>query len=111
MPTHSSAPRDLPQASRVLAVDRESSVTEWLTMVLSSGGYEVRTALIGIRAEAIVDEWHPEVVVIGLSLPDVDGITLLKKLKTHDPRLEVVMIGDPGSSQRAVEAGRAGAFY
>ena len=100
-----------PRRPRVLAVNRDAAVTEWLTMVLSSGGYDVRTALIAARAEAICVEWHPDVVVTGTMLPDSDGIALLKKVKTLDPRVEVVVIGDPGSSQQAVEAGRAGAFY
>src|SRR3954462_3495999 len=96
---------------RVLAIDDEPSMTEWLKMVIEAEGYEVRTALIGTRGEEIFKQWRPDVVVTDLMLPDVDGIQLLRRLKELDAWPEIIVISGQGTVARAVEAGQAGAFY
>jgi DNA-binding NtrC family response regulator len=109
MPTpSSSAPK---RRKRVLAIDDEPAMTEWLKMVIEAEGYEVRTALIGTRGEEIFKQWHPDVVVTDLMLPDLDGIQLLRKLKEIDAWPEIIVISGQGTISRAVEAGQAGAFY
>src|ERR671939_649085 len=105
-PTSSSKRR-----KRVLAIDDEPSMTEWLKMVIEAEGYEVRTALIGTRGEEIFKQWRPDVVVTDLMLPDIDGIQLLRRLKEIDPWPEIIVISGQGTVARAVEAGQAGAFY
>ncbi len=96
---------------RVLAIDDEPAMTEWLKMVIEAEGYEVRTALIGTRGEEIFKQWRPDVVVTDLMLPDLDGIQLLRRLKDIDPLPEIVVISGQGTISKAVEAGQAGAFY
>ncbi|HXH25662.1 MAG TPA: sigma-54 dependent transcriptional regulator [Vicinamibacterales bacterium] len=96
---------------RVLAVDDEPAMTEWLKMVIEAEGYEVRTALIGTRGEEIFKQWRPDVVIADLMLPDVDGIQLLRRLKEIDPGPEIIVISGQGTIARAVEAGQAGAFF
>src|SRR6187399_1632359 len=108
MATSSSVPK---RRKRVLAIDDEPSMTEWLKMVIEAEGYEVRTALIGTRGEEIFKQWRPDVVVSDLMLPDIDGIALLRRLKEVDPWPEVIVISGQGTVARAVEAGQAGAFY
>src|SRR6187399_1253564 len=108
MATSSSVPK---RRKRVLAIDDEPSMTEWLKMVIEAEGYEVRTALIGTRGEEIFKQWRPDVVVTDLMLPDLDGIALLRRLKEIDPWPEIIVISGQGTISRAVEAGQAGAFY
>jgi DNA-binding NtrC family response regulator len=100
---------------RVLVVDDEPMVTDWLKMVVEQAGrtpgYEVRMAAIGARAEEIFRAWHPDVVLLDIVLPDIDGITLLRQLKAIDPGPEVIMISGVGTITRALEAGQAGAFF
>src|ERR687891_1824580 len=93
---------------RVLAIDDEPAMTEWLKMVIEAEGYEVRTALIGTRGEELFKQWRPDVVVTDLVLPDVDGIQLLRRLKEIDAWPEVIVISGQGTVARAVEAGQAG---
>ena len=70
--------------NRVLAIDDEPAMTEWLKILLEHEGYEVRTALIGTRGEEIFKTWQPDVVVTDMMLPDVDGMELLRQFKqTH----------------------------
>src|SRR6267378_360734 len=96
---------------RVLAIDDEPQMTEWLKMVIEAEGYEVRTALIGTRGEEIYKQWRPDVVVTDLMLPDLYGVQLLRRLKELDPSPEVIVISGQGTIARAVEAGQAGAFF
>ena len=96
---------------RVLAIDDEPAMTEWLKMVIEAEGYEVRTALIGTRGEEIFKQWRPDVVVTDLMLPDLDGIALLRRFKDIDSSPEVIIISGQGTLARAVEAGQAGAFF
>src|SRR5258705_976535 len=96
---------------RVLAIDDEPQMTEWLKMVIEAEGYEVRTGFIGTRGEEIYKQWRPDVVVTDLMLPDLDGVQLLRRLKELDPSPEVIVISGQGTIARAVEAGQAGAFF
>ncbi len=100
---------------RVLVVDDEPMVTEWLKMVIEQGGsspgYEVRAAAVGSRAVEIFRAWRPDVVLLDLVLPDIDGIALLRQLKAIDENPEMIVISGVGTITRALEAGQAGAFF
>jgi DNA-binding NtrC family response regulator len=100
----------LKRKKRVLAIDDEPSMTEWLTILLEHAGYEVRTALIGARGEELFRAWHPDAVVTDMLLPDVDGIELVRRFKQLDAEAEVIVITGQGNIPRSVEAVKAGAF-
>src|SRR3979490_3172251 len=95
---------------RVLAIDDEPAMTEWLKILLEHAGYEVRTALIGARGEELFKTWHPDTVITDMMLPDVDGIELVRRFKQTDPEAEVIVITGQGNIPRSVEAVKAGAF-
>src|ERR1051325_265727 len=95
---------------RVLAIDDEPAMTEWLRINLEHAGYEVRAALIGTRGEELFRTWHPDAVVTDMMLPDVDGIELVRKFKQIDSDAEVIVVTGQGNIPRAVEAVKAGAF-
>ena len=96
---------------RVLVIDDEPAMTEWLRIVIEAEGCEVRSALIGARGEEIFRQWRPDVVLTDIELPDTDGIALLHRLKEIDEAPQVIVVGAQGGVARAVEAGQAGAFY
>ena len=96
--------------SKVLAIDDEPSMTDWLKVLLEHAGYEVRTALIGARGEELFRTWRPDAVVTDMLLPDVDGIDLVRRFKATDPEAVVIMITGQGNIPRSVEAVKAGAF-
>src|SRR5882672_9346970 len=74
----------LKRKKRVLAIDDEPAMTEWLKILLEHAGYDVRTALIGTRGEELFKMWHPDAVITDMMLPDVDGIELVRKFKPVD---------------------------
>src|SRR6184192_44038 len=100
----------LKRKKRVLAIDDEPAMTEWLKILLEHAGYDVRTALIGTRGEELFKTWHPDAVVTDMMLPDVDGIELVRKFKQLDAEAEVIVITGQGNIPRSVEAVKAGAF-
>jgi DNA-binding NtrC family response regulator len=73
--------------------------------------YDVRRAGTGAEGFQVFRQWAPEVVLTDLALPDADGIELLGRLKQVNPEPEVIVVGGVGTIARAVEAGRAGAFF
>ncbi len=95
---------------RVLAIDDEPAMTEWLKILLEHAGFEVKTALIGARGEEVFRTWRPDAAVVDMLLPDVDGIELVRKFKQIDPESEVIVITGQGNIPRSVEAVKAGAF-
>ena len=95
--------------NRVLAIDDEPAMIEWLKILLEHEGYEVRTAMIGTRGEEIFKTWKPDVVVTDMMLPDADGLELLRKFKQTFVDTEVIVITGHGSVPKAVEAMKAGA--
>src|SRR5437867_573898 len=100
----------LKRKKRVLAIDDEPAMTEWLKILLEHAGYEVRTVLIGTRGEEVFKTWRPDAVITDMMLPDVDGIELVRKFKQLDPEAEVIVITGQGNIPRSVEAVKAGAF-
>ena len=69
---------------RVLAIDDEPSMTEWLKILLEHAGYEVRTALIGTRGEEIFRTWHPWMSVTDYRNEQVQRALLWRYLTGDD---------------------------
>jgi len=101
----------LKRKKRVLVIDDEPAMTEWLKILLEHAQYEVRTALIGARGEDLFKTWRPDAVITDMLLPDVDGLDLLHRFKELQPESEVIVISGHGSIPKAVDAIKAGASY
>ncbi|TMD08537.1 MAG: response regulator transcription factor [Chloroflexi bacterium] len=68
------------EPARVLVVDDEPSITDFIAMGLRHEGFEVRTALDGRAALRVVDEFKPQIVVLDLMMPRMDGWELCRAL-------------------------------
>jgi DNA-binding NtrC family response regulator len=95
--------------TRVLAVDDDLETTEWLQKLFESRGYEVRTANDARTSELLCELWRPDVVLLDLIMPDVEGVALLRRLKSHAPSRPVVIVSGEATVPRTVEAFAAGA--
>lgn len=96
---------------KALVIDDDISTLELMRFHLKSEGFEVVTAENGSTALEIVDENKFDVVLTDLNLPGIDGIELVKKIKTKLPDTEIIMVTGFGSTEKAIEATKAGAFY
>lgn len=97
--------------SEILVVDDEPGIRELMREILEEEGFEVRVAENGVAARAALDAKTPDLVLLDIWMPDVDGVTLLKEWKTQGRlTMPVVMMSGHGSVHTAVEATRLGAF-
>ena len=94
----------------VLIVDDESTIIDSLEGILSDDGFEVIHAFNGYEALKKIDAHSPDIVLLDIWMPGMDGIDTLKEIKQHHPTLPVVMITGHGSIESAVDATKSGAF-
>ena len=102
--------RSMAKGGVVLLVDDEVKILSSLSRILENYDYKVLTALDGKSALSIIEENDIDVVLLDLKLPEMDGITVLKKIMKRKPSLPVIMLTAHGSISKAVEAVKIGAF-
>ncbi|MEB4615209.1 response regulator transcription factor [Leucobacter sp. M11] len=77
---------------RALVVDDEASLSELLAMALRYEGWEVRTAATGQEALTQARAFDPDVIVLDLMLPDIDGLTVLSRLRSEGSVVPVLFL-------------------
>jgi two-component system, OmpR family, response regulator len=77
---------------RVLVVEDEVSLAELLTMALRYEGWDVRSAGDGFSAVRTAREFGPDLVVLDIMLPDIDGLEVLRRLRAGAPTLPVLFL-------------------
>jgi two-component system, NtrC family, nitrogen regulation response regulator NtrX len=98
-------------AARILVVDDEADIRSLLKEILSDEGYEVEVAADAAQARSLRARAAPDLVLLDIWMPDVDGITLLREWsETAQDGCPVVMMSGHGTVETAVEATRLGAF-
>jgi DNA-binding NtrC family response regulator len=95
---------------KVLVVDDEPIVREALRDWLQDAGHEVLVADNGSRALEMIRQQEPRVAIVDLVMPGMDGIALLKQVKTVCPETEVIIITAYGTIPTAIAAVREGAY-
>ncbi len=98
-------------SEKILVVDDEAEIRNLIREILVDEGFEVATAENGNSARALLEQFHPRLVLLDIWMPDVDGITLLKEWH-ESGRLTnpVIMMSGHGNIGTAVEATRLGAY-
>ncbi len=94
----------------LLVVDDEPQILQVVSGILQDEGFEVLTAPDGETALKRVGEDVPDLVLLDIALPGMDGLEILDRLKRQFPMLPVVMISAYGSVENAVKATRLGAY-
>ncbi|WGD37774.1 response regulator transcription factor [Lysinibacter sp. HNR] len=80
------------QPVRALVVDDENSLSDLLTMALRYEGWEVRSAADGGGALTLAREFYPDVIVLDIMLPDIDGMTVLSRLRAEGNEVPVLFL-------------------
>jgi two-component system nitrogen regulation response regulator NtrX len=96
--------------SRILVVDDEAAIRDSLRMILEYEDYEFVGASNGPDAIAQVQRDRPDLVLLDIKMPGMDGMEILRKLHALDETLPIVMISGHGTTATAVEAIRSGAI-
>ncbi|MBW1691505.1 MAG: sigma-54-dependent Fis family transcriptional regulator [Deltaproteobacteria bacterium] len=97
-------------AETVLIVDDEPGIVQSLNGILSDEGFEVLSADGGRKALEIIKEIIPDIVLLDIWMPDIDGIETLTRIRKLYPSLQVIMISGHGTIETAVKATKLGAY-
>lgn len=96
--------------NRVLVVDDAAFMRMMIKDILEKNGYEVvGEAADGAEAYEKYVELKPDIVTMDITMPEVDGIAALKKIREYDPNAKVIMCSAMGQQAMVIDAIQAGA--
>jgi two-component system, OmpR family, KDP operon response regulator KdpE len=93
---------------RILVVDDESQITRVLRTGLKARGYDVRVAADGVSALETFGDWQPDLIVTDLSMPNLDGLELCRRVRAISP-VPIIVLSVRGEEQTKVAALDVGA--
>lgn len=96
--------------ARVLVIDDERGILDFFKKALTGEGYRVLTARDGPTGLKKIGKAKPDILLLDLKMPKMDGVELLDRIRRIDKKLVIIMITAFGSMQTAREAMRLGAF-
>src|SRR5580704_18427836 len=96
--------------ARILVADDEPGLREFLADALALDDHVVVTAPDGRAAAKLLDERGFDLVITDLKMPGMDGMQLLRKVRSEQPEVEVIVMTAHGTVDNAVEAMKLGAF-
>ncbi len=88
---------------RILVVDDEPQLTRVLRTGLKSRGYEVRVAPDGLAGFETFSDWHPDLVITDLAMPNMDGLELCRRLRAIS-QVPIIILSAKGEEKIKVEA-------
>jgi two-component system nitrogen regulation response regulator NtrX len=94
----------------LLIVDDEPSILQGLSGLLSDEGFAVITAANGYEALKIIEAESPDLVLLDIWMPGIDGIETLKEIKKDNQNIQVIIITGHGTIETAVRATKLGAY-
>lgn len=93
----------------VVVIDDEESMREGCRQALEGQGYVARVATDGEEGVHLVEQLKPEVVLVDLKMPGIDGMETLRRIKQIDPYVVSIVITGYGTIESSVTAMRLGA--
>lgn len=97
-------------AASILVVDDEEGIRTSLRSILEDEGYEVSVAANGVEALKIYGADPPDLMILDIWMPEMDGLETLRRVKEFVPTTQVMMISGHGSIETAVKAIKLGAY-
>lgn len=94
----------------ILIIDDEKDIRTSLTGILEDEGYQVLNAESGLEGIDTARQELPDLILLDIWMPGMDGLETLERLKEHLPQVTVIMISGHGTIETAVKATKLGAF-
>lgn len=94
----------------ILVVDDEKNIRRSVELICAGEGYEVKTAAGGAEALDILQAQPVDLLLLDISMPGTDGLTLLKEIRPKFPNTVTIIISGHGTVENAVTATRHGAY-
>jgi len=95
---------------KVLVIDDEKNILQSIEMVLTYEQYKVITSANGLDGLELYKAEQPDIVLLDVRMPGLDGLSVLKGLKEINPFTEIIMISGHSGVEEAVTAAKYGAF-
>jgi DNA-binding response OmpR family regulator len=90
--------------AKLLLVDDEQAITERLQPYLSRAGYQVRVASDGVQALELVETYLPDLIILDVLMPELDGREVLRQLRLNENWTPVIMLTQVGESSERTMA-------
>ena len=88
---------------KILVIDDEESIRNMMKMVLEADGYVVLTAADGAYGLEVYKKHAPEIVLLDVRMPDMDGVEVLERIRAIEPDSEVIIVTGHGDMELAVK--------
>src|SRR6476659_1329829 len=95
---------------RILVIDDEAAIRDSLRMTLEYEGYEFSGAATGQEGLALAERDPPDLVLLDVKMPGMDGLEVLDRLRATTDAVPVIVVSGHGTISTAVEATKKGAF-
>jgi two-component system, OmpR family, response regulator len=99
------------EKARVLVVDDEPSILDAISMTLRHQGYSVEAAECGRDALAVVTRWRPDVIVLDVMLPDIDGFEVARRLSADNEPVPILFLSALDNTEDKVRGLTIGGGY
>src|ERR1700704_5677975 len=96
---------------RILVIDDDAGIRESLKMTLEYDGYDVSGAATGQEGLALAEREAPDLILLDIKMPGMDGLDVLGRLRAINEPIPVVMISAKGTTKPAVDATKRGAAH
>ena len=102
----------IPGTRKIMVVDDEETIADTLSLIFASNGYEARPAYSAESALEILEQWRPDVAIIDVVLPGMNGIEFAIFLKASYPDVHFLLFsGQPGTGNLLEEAKKKGHLF
>jgi two-component system chemotaxis response regulator CheY len=95
--------------AKILIVDDAEFLRVRISKMLSGEGHEIIEAENGLMAVNTYKSANPDLVLMDITMPEMDGLTALKEIRAYDPKAKVVMLTALGQESVVLEAIKSGA--
>lgn len=85
--------------AKILVIDDEQSIRSLLDTLLRRKGYDVVLADSGRKGLELFRREHPDVIVLDLKMPEMDGLTVLRQIHSLDPKKPVIILTGAGTAE------------
>ena len=96
------------EKKRVLVIEDEAHIADGIRLNLSLQGYEVKVSADGIDGLSQWRSWNPDLIILDIMLPMIDGFSILKTIREEDEKIPVLILSARGDTKDKIKGLRYG---